>query len=126
MVKKEETGRGKIVIIECISSSANYISDIRELGYEPVLMELWVPDWRKNFSRKKHDEYYSLNGDSMLEIISAPQDYAEVLELTKNLDPLLIIPGSSSFSIIPNIIIPPENQSCIGDNYSCFIWTSAA
>lgn len=96
MVKKEETGRGKIVIIECISSSANYISDIRELGYEPVLMELWVPSWKKQSLRKWHDEYYSLNEDPVPEIIQAPQDYAEILELVESLNPVLIIPGGDS------------------------------
>lgn len=94
MKKRQEPGRGRIVIIECISSSVNYISDIREIGYEPVLMEFWVPDRRRKSSRQRHDEHYSLNGDPVPEIIQAPQDYAAILELMKNLDPVLIIPGS--------------------------------
>ena len=94
MLKKDEQGLGKIVIIECISSAVNYISDVRELGYEPVLVEFWVPEWRREISRRNHDKHYSLNEDPVPEIIQAPQDYAAFLELMKRLDPVLIIPGS--------------------------------
>ena len=88
--------RRKIVIIECLSSCVNYISDIRDMGYEPVLVEHRVPDWRKESSRKYHDGNYALNGDILPEIIETSQDYEENLALMKSLDPVLILPGCDS------------------------------
>ena len=38
----------KIIIIECLSSGANYIKDILDEGYEPILLELPCPE--KKFS----------------------------------------------------------------------------
>ena len=84
----------KIVIIQCISSSVNYISDIRDMGFEPVLMELGVPESRIEFDRKWHDDYYSLNGDILPDIFRESEKYEDNLELMKKLDTLLIIPGS--------------------------------
>ena len=88
------TKKRKIVIIQCISSSVNYISDIRDMGFEPVLMELWVPESKKEFKRKWHDDYYSLNGDILPDIFQESEKYEDNLELLKKLDPVLIIPGS--------------------------------
>ena len=88
------TKKRKIVIIQCISSSVNYISDIRDMGFEPVLMELWVPESKKESKRKWHDDYYSLNGDILPDIFQESEKYEDNLELLKKLDPVLIIPGS--------------------------------
>ena len=90
------TIKRKIVIIQCISSSVNYISDIRDMDFEPVLMELWVPESQKESDRKWHDDYYSLNGDILPDIFRESEKYEDNLELMKKLDPLLIIPGSDS------------------------------
>lgn len=90
------TKKRKIVIIQCISSSVNYISDIRDMGFEPVLMELWVPESQKESDRKWHDDYYSLNGDILPDIFRESEKYEDNLELMKKLNPVLIIPGSDN------------------------------
>ena len=118
--------RRRIVVIEAISSSVNYISDIRNMGYEPVLMELWVPDTRKEFMRKWHDNYYSLNDDSMPDILQGFETYEENLELMKKLNPLLIIPGSDDAVVIAaklsaDLGLPgnnPENAYSMVEKYS--------
>ena len=86
--------REKIVVIEAISSSVNYISDIRDMGYEPILLERWVSEERREDRRKWHDNYYALNGDTMPEIIMASQSYKDILALMKKIDPILILPGA--------------------------------
>ena len=88
------TKKRKIVIIECISSSVNYISDIREMGFEPVLMEIWRPAKTREAKRKWLDDYYALNGDVIPEIIHAPQNYKDILALMKQINPILILPGA--------------------------------
>ena len=74
------TIKRKIVIIQCISSSVNYISDIRDMGFEQVIMELWVPESQKESDRKWHDDYYSLNGDILPDIFRESEKYEDNLE----------------------------------------------
>lgn len=86
--------KGIILILDCSSTSANYIYDIREEGYTPVLMEFIPPKSETDRNRKLHDFYYSLNGDTTPEIIFGGQDYYETLRIVKDLRPSLILAGS--------------------------------
>jgi len=96
----------KIVIVECISSSANYIRDIVDEGYEPVLMELPVPEKERQISRIWHDLcidafYLSLYPDAKPpRIIQASENYEENLEMVRELDPVLVLPGGDEGVII--------------------------
>ena len=83
-----------IVIVECYSSAVNYIYDIRKLGYEPVLLELFVPEEKRAKERKINDLVYSFNGDEIPKVICAPKEYDKTLRIVKELNPLLILPGS--------------------------------
>ena len=86
--------KGIIVILDCSSTSVNYIYDIREEGYTPVLMEFLTSKNEVSRSRRLHDFYYSLNGDTTPKIISAGYDYLETLSIIKTLNPVLILAGS--------------------------------
>jgi biotin carboxylase len=95
-----------IVIIECISTSVNYIHDIIEEGYEPVLMELPVPVEQQAMSRLFHDFclkdlYLNLYpGAKPPRILQASEDYEETLELVRKLDPVLVLPGGDDGVIL--------------------------
>ena len=84
----------KIVIVECYSSSVNYIHDIRERGYEPVLLECYSPKEELEEVRKINDKAYAFNGDPCPPIIMANKQYEETLKHIRELSPLLILPGS--------------------------------
>ncbi len=84
----------KIVIVECYSSSVNYIHDIRERGYEPVLLENYAPKEKLEEIRKINDKAYSFNNDSLPLVLMANKHYEETLKLIRELSPLLILPGS--------------------------------
>lgn len=86
--------RKKIVIVECYSSAVNYIYDIRERGYEPVLLELYAPKEEQESIRKINDKAYSFNGDPCPDIIVADRHYEETLKVIRKLSPVLILPGS--------------------------------
>lgn len=82
-----------IVIVECYSSAVNYIYDIRKMGYEPVFLELYVPEEKRAHERRINDIAYSFNGDEIPKVISAPKEYLKTLRIVKELNPLLILPG---------------------------------
>ena len=49
-----------IVIVEATSTGANYIHDVRELGHNPVCLEMY-PD--REGVREYYESNYSLNGE---------------------------------------------------------------
>lgn len=83
-----------IIIVECYSSAVNYIQDIRERGYEPVLLELYVPEEIRERERAVNDRAYTFNNDSYPRVIMAKESYEETLDMIRNLSPVLILPGS--------------------------------
>ena len=48
--------KGKIIVVECISSAVNYISDIKAEGYEPILLEPYCGLNMRWYFRKFHDK----------------------------------------------------------------------
>ncbi len=87
--------KGNIVVIEAVSSGVNYIHDINEMGYNPVCVELYHEDEdEREQMRFLHDFNYSLVCDDSPDIIMADESYEKTFEMIKELDPILIIPGS--------------------------------
>ena len=87
--------KGNIVVIEAVSSGVNYIHDINEMGYNPVCAELYHEDEdEREQMRFLHDFNYSLVCDNSPDIIMADESYEKTFEMIKELDPILIIPGS--------------------------------
>ena len=86
--------RKRIVIVECYSSAVNYIHDIRELGFEPVLLEQYQPEEEREKVREMNDAAYAFNGDLRPMVIMAKESYEETLEMVRRLMPVLILPGS--------------------------------
>ena len=83
-----------VMIVECYSTSVNYIRDLRERGYEPVLFECRVPPARRELERALNDKAYAFNGDPLPAIVTEADSYAETLETVRGLNPMLILPGS--------------------------------
>ena len=86
--------KGTIVVIECRSTAVSYIGDIRRLGYEPVLIELTVPDDQKEYNRWLHDKYYAYSEDKPSRIVETADDFEEALRTVSALSPVAILPGS--------------------------------
>ena len=83
-----------IIIVECISTGINYIEDIRNRNYNPIVLNT-------KFDETNEDESYNelvmntIAGiDDDIEVIVEKDSYSETLELVKKYNPLLIIPGS--------------------------------
>lgn len=82
-----------VIIVECISSSVNYIQDIRKSGYEPVALEVFVPNEKKTDSRAIHDLYYKLMDVRKPLIVEAFEKYEDTLAKVRELEPILVLPG---------------------------------
>ncbi len=85
-----------IVVIEATSSGVNYIHEIRKLGYNPVCVELYHGEEEKEMQRIVHNLQYSLVTDDNPDVLLADESYEKTLEMIKELNPILIIPGSDA------------------------------
>ena len=74
--------RKKILVCKCYSSAVNYIHDINELGFEPVLLEPYNEDEevRKAVARD-YAKGYALNKDTDYTVICEKATYEENLEM---------------------------------------------
>lgn len=114
----------RIIVVECLSSCANYIKDIFDEGYEPVLLELYCPERESLYYRMPHDlciqhmytEEYPEGKPPV--IVQAPEGYEETLAIVRELDPALIIPGSDegliwAARLSEDLHLPGNSLECI-------------
>lgn len=82
-----------IIIVDCISTGINYIGDIINRGFKPVVLELIPAGEDVEAYRKMLNSHYS-QIDEKFDIIHERNTYEETLEAVKKLDPELILPGN--------------------------------
>lgn len=84
----------KVMVVLCASSAINYIEDIRNAGYEPVILEPSIPGVPPAEVRKELEaEYAHIKGERPA-IYAASQNYGETLEMVRTIAPCCIIPGT--------------------------------
>ena len=83
-----------IIVVECISTGTNYIEDIINRGYNPIVLELKTADTEEGeeYKRMVYENYERIEHD--FEIIYEKDTYEETLEMVRNLDPILIVAGN--------------------------------
>ena len=84
-----------IIIVECTSTGTNYVQDIVNRNYNPIVLETKVEsdsDEAQHYKEMVKRGYERIKND--FELIYEQDSYEETLELVKKYDPLLIIPGS--------------------------------
>ena len=83
-----------IIVIECISTGKNFIGDIINRGYNPVVLELNDSDTEagKEFGEHVHEEYKLIPYE--FDMIYEKDTFDETLEEVRKLNPLLIVPGN--------------------------------
>ena len=90
-----------VIIVDCISSGVNFIRDILNMGYNPVILELKPnSDDVKAYKEKMDLEYDEI--DCLYELVYEKETYGETLEFVKKMDPLLVIPGSERGVVLAN------------------------
>lgn len=83
----------KIIIVDCISTSMNYIPDIREMGYEPVVLETYVDDEDGKVAARRAANYKHM-AKPLPRMISGCPNYEDTLELVRKENPVLVLPGA--------------------------------
>ena len=83
-----------ILIVECASTGINYIQDIVDRNYNPVVLDMKIEDneiTEQYIHHKKADmELITENFTTIKE----KDTYEETLEMVKELNPILILPGT--------------------------------
>lgn len=105
----------KIIVVECISTSMNYIPDIRKLGYEPVILETFNDDGGRQASRRQAN-YKNMPGE-MPRCIQASPNYDKTLELVKSENPILVLPGSEMSVQLATHLANDLGLPCNNDKY---------
>ncbi len=82
-----------IIVVDCISTGKNFVEDIINRGYNPILLDLKVTDTEegRDFAEFVIENYKSIDHD--YEMIYEMDTYEETLEMVKGYDPLLIVAG---------------------------------
>ncbi len=92
--------KNKIIVAEPMSTAFNFLEDIRQRGYEPVILESYIP---KGYARRLMDEERKIKYSRIkyqITIIKEDPDYAVTLRKVRALDPLLVLVGGEEGVII--------------------------
>ncbi len=83
-----------IVIVEAGSTGFNFIRDVVNRNFHPIALDMKVDDTKegKEYKEIVHESYANI--DAEYEIIYEKDTYEETLEMVREYDPLLVIPGS--------------------------------
>ena len=85
-----------IVVVEAVSTGFNFIRDIANRNFHPVVLDLNLEETEDNTAYKEtvRSSYAKIDVDH--DIIYNKDTYEETLEMVREFDPLLVIPGSES------------------------------
>ena len=83
-----------IIVVECISTGKNFIGDIINRGYNPIVLHLKDSDTEdgKKFGDHVLEEYKLIPYE--FDMIYEKDTFKETLDEVKKFDPLLIVPGN--------------------------------
>ena len=83
-----------IIVVECRSTGTNYIADIKNRNYNPIVLNTKIDESEKAKSYCEHVMSEMAKIDYDFEVINEKDSYDETLELVKKYDPVLVIPAS--------------------------------
>ena len=92
--------KNKIVVAEPMSTAFNFLEDIRQRGYEPVILESYIPEGyaRRLMDEERKTKYARIKYP--ITLIKENPDYAATLREVRDLDPLLVLAGGEEVVII--------------------------
>lgn len=82
-----------IVVVECVSTGTNFIADIKNRNYNPIVLNTKLEE---SANTEIYDKFKKTMDkiDEDFVLIEEKDTYDETLELVRQYDPLLIVPGS--------------------------------
>lgn len=101
-----------IIIVECKSTGVNFIEDIINRGYNPVVLEVSYSDSKKGdeYMELTHSDYNDI--DYYFDMIYEQDTYEKTLEIVKKWDPLLILPGNEKGVVLATKLANDLNLLC--------------
>ena len=102
-----------IIIVQCTSTGINYVQDIIDRNYNPVVLELKPSDDTEEamiIQEEIRHNYELIEPD--FELIYEKDSYEDTLEMVKDFDPLLIIPGTEEGVVLATKLANDLNLLC--------------
>lgn len=101
-----------IIIVECKSTGINFIEDITNRGFYPIILETKSVDSERGEKYKKsiQKEYNSIHHN--FDLIYEQDTYEKTLENVKELNPLLILPGNEKGVVLASKLSNDLNLLC--------------
>lgn len=101
-----------IIIVECKSTGINFIEDIINRGYNPVILDNNYSDSDEGHKYKEMllEEYEHINHD--FDMIYEQDTYEQTLEEVKKWNPLLVLPGNEKGVILASKLSNDLNLKC--------------
>lgn len=101
-----------IIVVECKSTGINFIEDIINRGYNPVILEAEYADTEKGREYKEMllKEYEHIEFD--FDMIYEKETYEETLEIVREWDPLLVLPGNEKGVLLASKLSYDLNLKC--------------
>ena len=92
--------KNKIVVTEPMSTAFNFLEDIRQRGYEPVILESYIPEGyaRRLMDEERKTKYARIKYP--ITLIKEKPDYAATLREVQGLGPLLVLVGGEEGVVI--------------------------
>ena len=90
-----------IIVVECKSTGMNYIQDIVDRNYNPIVLEMKPLNDSKEAKRYRKnllETYEQIQCD--FDLIYEKDTYEETLEMVREYDPLLVVPGNEQGVIL--------------------------
>ena len=101
-----------IVIVECKSTGTNFIEDIFNRGYYPVLLDTKSADSDvgEHYKENMLKEHAAVEYD--FDLIFEKDTYEETLEMVREYDPVLVLPGNEKGVILASKLAYDLNLKC--------------
>ncbi|WP_407463260.1 ATP-grasp domain-containing protein [Methanobrevibacter sp.] len=101
-----------IIIVECVSTGINFIQDIINRNYNPIVLQTKNEEGEANQAYEKllKDSYKKIEAD--FELIYEKGSYEETLDMVMKYDPLLVIAGSEKGVILATKLANDLSLKC--------------
>ena len=100
-----------IIIVDCISTGINFIGDIVNRNYNPVVLELKSTGFNEDEYKSHMNEYYDLI-DEKFDMIYEKDSYEETLKEVKKYNPVLVLPGNEHGVVLATKLANDLNLLC--------------
>ena len=102
-----------IIIVQCASTGKNYVQDIIDRNYNPIVLELKPlddTDEARESIEKSREVYKEIECD--FKLIYEKDNYEDTLEMVREYDPLLVVPGTENGVILATRLANDLNLLC--------------